>query len=363
MRVRCTVNGEQRVADDVWAGESLLYVLRERLGLPGSKDGCGKACAGRARSFWTATDLRVSGAGGQPEGRRRHGRGAGRGGASRPGAAGLRRGRRGPVRVLHARPGRRRARPASATPTPPTPTSGRRWPGTCAGAPATRRSSTRCGWPRRAREAPGDHGDPGMRRRDGGRQGTEYADGHVVVEGTGSRRSAPARRTLGRGRATRAGRPRLPRHARPGQHPSPPLPVDDPRARPAGRPVRLADHALPGLGGARRGRRRAPPPRPGSAGWRCPAAPARPTTTTCSRVTAATCWARRSTAARDIGLRFHPTRGSMDLGQSPGRAAAGHLVETTEAALAGTRVPSTSTTIRRPARCCGWASRRARPSR
>ena len=40
MRVRCTVNGEPRVADDVWAGESLLYVLRERLGLPGSKNAC-----------------------------------------------------------------------------------------------------------------------------------------------------------------------------------------------------------------------------------------------------------------------------------------------------------------------------------
>ncbi len=40
MRVSCTVNGEGRVADDVWAGESLLYVLRERLGLPGSKNAC-----------------------------------------------------------------------------------------------------------------------------------------------------------------------------------------------------------------------------------------------------------------------------------------------------------------------------------
>ena len=40
MRVRCTVNGEERVADDVWAGESLLYVLRERLGLSGSKNAC-----------------------------------------------------------------------------------------------------------------------------------------------------------------------------------------------------------------------------------------------------------------------------------------------------------------------------------
>ena len=40
MRVVCNVNGEQRVADDVWPGESLLYVLRERLGLPGSKNAC-----------------------------------------------------------------------------------------------------------------------------------------------------------------------------------------------------------------------------------------------------------------------------------------------------------------------------------
>ncbi|MEZ5093498.1 (2Fe-2S)-binding protein [Nocardioides sp.] len=40
MRVRCTVNGEERVADDVWAGESLLSMLRERLGLPGSKNAC-----------------------------------------------------------------------------------------------------------------------------------------------------------------------------------------------------------------------------------------------------------------------------------------------------------------------------------
>jgi len=40
MRVTCTVNGEPREADDVWEGESLLYVLRERLGLPGSKNAC-----------------------------------------------------------------------------------------------------------------------------------------------------------------------------------------------------------------------------------------------------------------------------------------------------------------------------------
>jgi carbon-monoxide dehydrogenase small subunit len=40
VRVELTVNGERRRADDVWEGESLLYVLRERLGLPGSKNAC-----------------------------------------------------------------------------------------------------------------------------------------------------------------------------------------------------------------------------------------------------------------------------------------------------------------------------------
>jgi aerobic carbon-monoxide dehydrogenase small subunit len=40
MRLRCTVNGEPHEADGVWEGESLLYVLRERLGLPGSKNAC-----------------------------------------------------------------------------------------------------------------------------------------------------------------------------------------------------------------------------------------------------------------------------------------------------------------------------------
>ena len=40
MRMTCTINGERREVDDVWPGESLLYVLRERLGLPGSKNAC-----------------------------------------------------------------------------------------------------------------------------------------------------------------------------------------------------------------------------------------------------------------------------------------------------------------------------------
>ncbi|TDT39781.1 carbon-monoxide dehydrogenase small subunit [Streptomyces sp. BK208] len=40
MRVNFTVNGRPQQADDVWEGESLLYVLRERMGLPGSKNAC-----------------------------------------------------------------------------------------------------------------------------------------------------------------------------------------------------------------------------------------------------------------------------------------------------------------------------------
>ncbi|MBW1600636.1 (2Fe-2S)-binding protein [Streptomyces sp. JJ66] len=40
MRVNFRVNGRPHEADDVWEGESLLYVLRERMGLPGSKNAC-----------------------------------------------------------------------------------------------------------------------------------------------------------------------------------------------------------------------------------------------------------------------------------------------------------------------------------
>ena len=39
MKVELRVNGEVHEAD-VWEGESLLYALRERLGLPGSKNAC-----------------------------------------------------------------------------------------------------------------------------------------------------------------------------------------------------------------------------------------------------------------------------------------------------------------------------------
>ncbi len=37
---RLQVNGAEHEVRDAWLGESLLYVLRERLGLPGAKGAC-----------------------------------------------------------------------------------------------------------------------------------------------------------------------------------------------------------------------------------------------------------------------------------------------------------------------------------
>jgi carbon-monoxide dehydrogenase small subunit len=70
MRLNVTINGEQREADDVWEGESLLYVLRERLGLPGSKNACEQGECGSCTVY--LDDLPVCAclvAAGQAEGR------------------------------------------------------------------------------------------------------------------------------------------------------------------------------------------------------------------------------------------------------------------------------------------------------
>jgi carbon-monoxide dehydrogenase small subunit len=40
MRLTCTVNGEPRTVEGVRPEESLLLLLRERMGLPGSKNAC-----------------------------------------------------------------------------------------------------------------------------------------------------------------------------------------------------------------------------------------------------------------------------------------------------------------------------------
>lgn len=51
MRLNFTVNGRRVEADDVWEGESLLYVLRERLGMPGSKNACEQGECGSCTAY------------------------------------------------------------------------------------------------------------------------------------------------------------------------------------------------------------------------------------------------------------------------------------------------------------------------
>ncbi len=55
MRLRLTVNGEVREAEGIWEGESLLYVLRERLALPGSKNACEQGECGSCSVYLDGT--------------------------------------------------------------------------------------------------------------------------------------------------------------------------------------------------------------------------------------------------------------------------------------------------------------------
>jgi carbon-monoxide dehydrogenase small subunit len=57
MRVTATVNGQRREVDDVWEGESLLYVLRERMGLPGSKNACEQGECGSCTVYLDGTPV------------------------------------------------------------------------------------------------------------------------------------------------------------------------------------------------------------------------------------------------------------------------------------------------------------------
>ena len=55
MKVAFTVNGRPVSADDLWEGESLLYVLRERLGLYGSKNACEQGECGSCSVYMDGT--------------------------------------------------------------------------------------------------------------------------------------------------------------------------------------------------------------------------------------------------------------------------------------------------------------------
>lgn len=202
MRVNFTVNGRPQEADDVWEGESLLYVLRERMGLPGSKNACEQgecgSCTVRLDGVPVCACLVAMRPGRGPRGR--HRRGAGRLRQAPPGHPPRRRLRlrhlrhqpgRGQALAVqaHRRPGRPRPprsprssrrsstpEPSSAASAPPacwspptncwrtarprpTRTSARRSPATCAAARVTRRSSTRSASRPPARKRRSSHDD------------------------------------------------------------------------------------------------------------------------------------------------------------------------------------------------------------
>jgi carbon-monoxide dehydrogenase small subunit len=70
MRITATVNGHQHEVDDVWEGESLLYVLRERMGMPGSKNACEQGECGSCTVYLDGTPVCAClVAAGQAEGR------------------------------------------------------------------------------------------------------------------------------------------------------------------------------------------------------------------------------------------------------------------------------------------------------
>jgi len=54
VKIELTVNGEPRELDG-WGGESLLYALRERLGLPGSKNACEQGECGSCSVYLDGT--------------------------------------------------------------------------------------------------------------------------------------------------------------------------------------------------------------------------------------------------------------------------------------------------------------------
>ena len=140
------VNGSSHEVRDAWVGESLLYVLRERLGLLGSARG---VRAGRVRLVQRAgrrrTGVQLPGAGcfGSRPGDRHH-RGHRPARVTERCATGIRRVRCRAVRVLHPGSDHGGTRPARThTRSRPTPRSARSCPATSAAAPATGESSKR----------------------------------------------------------------------------------------------------------------------------------------------------------------------------------------------------------------------------
>ena len=55
MGLTLNINGEAMQVETLWEGESLLYVLRERLGLPGSKNACEQGECGSCTVYLDGT--------------------------------------------------------------------------------------------------------------------------------------------------------------------------------------------------------------------------------------------------------------------------------------------------------------------
>src|SRR5215831_7639553 len=362
MRITCTVNGQPQQADDVWEGESLLYVLRERLGFPGSKNACEQgecgsctvyldgvlACsclvaAGQAqgRDVRTVEGLRsgtVCPASRRPSPRAARARACVRRRSVRH-PAGIPRGGRGPVRLLHAGAAGRRARPHRAA--------GR---------------SERRGDPRGAGRQPvpvhrlrKDHGSGQAGRAAGEREltmdttivlngcavvtmdgrRTEHANGHVIVEDgrISAVAAGPAPRDLPGARYVDAtgclATPGLVNtHHHLYQWASRGLAVDSTLFGWLTElyPVWGRIDAEIVFAAAR-----------GGLAWLA--------TTGCTTTTdhhyvfphgGGDVLTAEIDAAREVGLRFHPTRGSMDLGQSHGGLPPDNVVEDIDAILAAT---------------------------
>ena len=157
MRLTLTVNGEHREVDGVWEGESLLYALREHLDLPGSKNACEQGECGSCSVYLDGQlvcSCLVLAA--QAQGREVV---TVEGIASGDELHEVQRAfvEAGAVQCGFCTPGlivashdllRRNPRPSD-------PRSARRWRATCAGARATRRSSTPSGWPASGWPRPG----------------------------------------------------------------------------------------------------------------------------------------------------------------------------------------------------------------
>ena len=390
MRITATVNGERQEADDVWPGESLLYVLRERMGLPGSKNACEQGECGSCTVYLDGMPVCAClVAAGQAQGRSIvtvEGLASGDGACTR---CSRRSSRRAPCSAGSARPGllvaahdllardrpavrRRGPRGAGRQPVPvhrlredPGGRAARRGPaGRDAGAEGTRQPA---GW--------GSAAVTGRGKRDVFRAERMQRGNHQRAAGLSTRPVTSSSTAAGSPRSGRA-RPR--------------------RTCPARRYVDASGClATPGLVNTHHhlyqwatrglavdstlfgwltelypvwaridGRSRTPPRRPRWPGWPGPAARRPPTTTTCSRATAATCSARRSRRRARSGLRFHPTAARWTWAARAGGLPPDEVVEdldailaATEAAIDGFHDPSPGSMLRIGGR------RRARRSR